>query len=429
MAELEHVLRWAVDSEIGIIRQLMLQPAQPTELGSWVVGAQFEDVARLPPRSQFDRSRQVGLYGTSLEGTLRRALWAALGESFERYSASSFDASRFVRCAASSLPGPCVEPSDFILFSKQQYSQEGFPFVPPTAALELAWVLGINVTHDVETWVPANFVFLNGPPGARLAQQYSTGLACGQSADHALRSGLCEVIERDAFMFHWLARRPPPRLSFAKLAKLAPPGLARLVSTRCVDAFVFDLTTDLGVPVALTVLRDWERTAIAVGAAARPRAEEAISISLHEAFSTLTWVHKMLVTNVRAPAAEEVKTFEDHVAHYLDPMRQQALAFLLDQPESNHVMGSLEDSPELQQQVSALVKASSQAGFDVLCVDVTTDDLLALGLSAARVLVPGLHPLSCGPHAHEAPTRLRQLADHFCWQLPVPLNRDPHPFP
>ena len=59
--------------------------------------------------------------------------------------------------------------------------------------------------------VPAALVFVpyqyrKGNQDVPITQPISTGLACGCSYEEAAISGLCEVIERDAFTLTWQAR-------------------------------------------------------------------------------------------------------------------------------------------------------------------------------------------------------------------------------
>jgi ribosomal protein S12 methylthiotransferase accessory factor len=61
----------------------------------------------------------------------------------------------------------------------------------------------------------------------------------------------------------------------------------------------------------------------------------------------------------------------------------------------------------------------AHAGFDAVAVDLTTEDVDAVGYKVVRVVVPGLQPLD---------------NDHTCRhlggaRLRATFNPDPHPFP
>jgi ribosomal protein S12 methylthiotransferase accessory factor len=75
------------------------------------------------------------------------------------------------------------------------------------------------------------------------------------------------------------------------------------------------------------------------------------------------------------------------------------------------------------------------AGLDVLAVDLTTAELRAGGLAAAKVLVPGTLPMTFG-HAHRRLTGLPRLltVPHQLGYADRPLDPAqlctlPHPFP
>src|SRR5581483_5813617 len=82
----------------------------------------------------------------------------------------------------------------------------------------IAWAQAESLTYKRERLVPACLVYLCSPEtfmkeGARLLSvAISTGAACARSHAEALIKGICEVVERDAYIITWRNRLPRPHL-------------------------------------------------------------------------------------------------------------------------------------------------------------------------------------------------------------------------
>ena len=80
------------------------------------------------------------------------------------------------------------------------------------------------------------------------------------------------------------------------------------------------------------------------------------------------------------------------------------------------------------------LEALARAGLEAIAVDLTTPDILAAGLHAVRVLIPGMVDLNSDDRVRplnarrlfEVPAQLGWLAAPLS---PGEFNRDPHPFP
>src|SRR5437764_1164284 len=75
-----------------------------------------------------------------------------------------------------------------------------------------------DVPGDADIWVPAVAAYMHGNnvmPGDALFAPTSNGLAAGPTVVAAVRSGLCELIERDAFSVTWLNRLAAPEIQLA----------------------------------------------------------------------------------------------------------------------------------------------------------------------------------------------------------------------
>src|SRR5438128_809717 len=170
----------------------------------------------------------------------------AIGEAIEHYCASHARVKRVRRARFSDLPN-AIAPPDFVLYSEAQYASPGFRHARWEPGSEIAWFEVIELPDRTPVWIPAGLVYLNfvgHQPQDFLCPPTSSGSAAGPDVDTAILSGLCEVVERDAFLMTWMNRLPVPTLDFSSLG--GPCGIIRDHYARYgVEARAFLLATDL----------------------------------------------------------------------------------------------------------------------------------------------------------------------------------------
>jgi ribosomal protein S12 methylthiotransferase accessory factor len=163
----------------------------------------------------------AGIGGAGL--TRAEAAAAAIGEALERYSASYVPQERLVVDTARGLGAAAVAPERFALFAERQYGTPGFPFRRFTAATRVAWIDAVALPRGDPAWLPAELVFLGDATiGERpIGYATSSGAACGETRAATFERGLCELLERDAFMITWAARVSLPLLDWSEAPRLA----------------------------------------------------------------------------------------------------------------------------------------------------------------------------------------------------------------
>jgi ribosomal protein S12 methylthiotransferase accessory factor len=373
------------------------------------------------------------------------ALAKALGEAVERYCSAIFDYRDLVLAACDELDARATPPDAFALYRPEQYEQEGFPWQPLRSDSVLSWARGRSLATGEETLVPAASVFvpyhyLGSRPDTPFVQPISTGLACGSSYEDAALSGLCEVVERDAFTLMWQAGMSRPRIATAGLPATAADALHRF-DRAGLRVEIVDITTDIRFPTIFTAAIGDVPTspALAVAAATDASAERALVKSLEELAHTRTFSRQLLeyTSPVEVDVAgghPEVIDQKTHLRFYC-PQEAKAFAEFAWASEEVRDFADVVDrsdgDPSLE--LSALVEELDAAGLDPIVVDLTTPDIASLGLSVVRAVVPGLHPLFMGHRnralggrrLYEVPQRL----GHEGLEPGEPDNPYPHPFP
>jgi ribosomal protein S12 methylthiotransferase accessory factor len=367
----------------------------------------------------------------------------AVGESIERYCAALYDPAELVLASFDELED-ATPPEDYAGFSERQLADPGLGRDAFRRDTQVRWVRGWSLVDDCARWVPAAAVYVPyeyAPGEARIWDMISTGLAAGPTRAAALARGILEGIERDALMVVWHNRLPRPALD---LATVDDPALRPLLAALdglplAVEAFV--LTLDLPATVFLLVARSLTpappHLVLGLGTDLDPR--RALASSLEE---LLLGIWGMRVLAAREPdyvPAPDFSDFQDLDAHgrayAVVPSLRENAAFLraggdtltLDELEDRSTSTPLGNLERLVADVSA-------RGYDVVGVDLTTDDVDDAGFAVCRAVVPGLQPLDI-KHTR------RNLGGRRVYEVPVALglaerplredelNPDPHPFP
>lgn len=368
------------------------------------------------------------------------AIAKAVGEAVERYCAAFFDDDALLRAPYARLQTRATPPAAFALYRPEQHAQPDFPWQPFTATTPVAWTAGTSLVTGEEVLVPAAavfvpFVYRLGRGDVPVMEPISTGLACGGSWEHAVLGGLCEAIERDAFTITWQARLSRPRVARAGLPPAVTDRLRRYDEVGLRVEMV-DVTTDLGCPTLLTVALGEAPTspAVAVAAACAPDPETALVKSLEELAHTRKYAAQLMDYAPPVPldagaGHPAVVSQREHLRVYC-PQEARAMAeFLWASPDERPLAATAPAGGG----VAGLVARLAAAGLEPVACDLTTPDIAALGLSVARVVVPGLHPLFMG-HQNRAlgGTRLYEVPARLGQRGPRPGdpdNPDPHPFP
>ncbi|MHC6624602.1 YcaO-like family protein [Streptomyces globosus] len=336
---------------------------------------------------------------------------AAAPSAVERYCGSRLPEDRLRHGSHDSLRRagiPALDPRRLHLYSERQYRSDGFPFAPLTTDAECSWVEGRSWTTGEPVWVPAFLVAHGEHDPLPYSDPLVAGVACGVSEEHAVTSGLEEVIERDTTMLWWA--------NAARLPRLPMTDRLRALTADSADAYdttLIPLDNEFGVPVLAAVVRDRATGWLAIGFATRPDPHEAAEKALAEGF-TLHHTCRFLddekalgdgvadlphLGNLKPYRADRryLDSYRPDFADVRDLLCQQQLH--LDPRAGGHVAPWLDDLPFRpwhglpalgERRLAAYRERVEARGFEVISVDLTTCDAEAAGFSAAHTIVPGL---------------------------------------
>ena len=376
--------------------------------------------------------RHQGNLACGLAGDAGTAQEIAQIEGLERYCLGATMApARIATCDA--LGAAAILPSDLPLHSERQSRQPGFPYAVFRRDLPLTWVWGYSLSREQPVLLPEE-VASALLPRASLYAETSSGVAAHWSRERALLSAVLELVERDAFMIHWLLRHPPPRLDGDELGSPGNDVIAGIRSAGY-DVELVDLSLDLRLPVvaAFGLRDDGQKPALLVGAGCALEPRAAARKALAElGGAVFSWVDRPWRP---APPMQpdEVCRLEDHGAAYAHPLWRDRAAFLWSAEETRRLdeMPRLPAGEEAVSPLAALVEELRRHHLELIAVDLTTPDVSSSGLHVVRAVVPGLQPIGFGPFGLRlGGRRLYGLAERLgraCSESE--LNADPHCFP
>ncbi|WP_330301305.1 YcaO-like family protein [Streptomyces sp. NBC_00503] len=395
-----------VDEQVGVVTGVQeLAPLTGTPAALRVCAVDVADMRRV---ADWHNDRQA--FGTSW-GDFDTARRSAVGEAVERYCTSRLPADRlrYGSHAALRRAGvPALDPRRLHLYSQAQYRTEGFPFAPFTVDSECAWIEGRNWTTGESVWVPAALIAHDEADPVRYCDPLVAGVAAGVNEEHAVTSGLEEVIERDTTMVWWANAARLPRLPLTdRIRELVADSLDAYELT------LIHLDNEFGIPVVAAVVRDRATGWLTIGFATRPDPRDAAEKALAEGFTLHHTCHylddgKVLAQgqadlphlgNLKPYRADRryLDSYREDFADVRDLLCQQQLH--LDPRAGQRVAPWLNDLktrswdglPVLAERRLDTYRERVEArGFEVISVDMTTCDVDAAGFTATHTIVPGL---------------------------------------
>lgn len=262
-------------------------------------------------RAELVGANTAGIVGWGRSPDAKTACDIAVSEIVERYSYRRV--SLPLTYARGTTLALSVDPRRWVLFADEQYANDqlGVSTYDPVEARH--WVKGKELGGEGDVWLPAECIFSIGslPLEARsapLMRVTSSGCASDVNAAIACERAAYEVIERDAFLRHWLAQQPCIEVSQASLsADLA----ARVTSASKVGFRVIlgVVQGDLG-PVAVAGVTSQARGFFVLGSACAASAEESLSRALIEA--TVAAKARMLGVPRQKLKPSSIRSPDDH---------------------------------------------------------------------------------------------------------------------
>jgi ribosomal protein S12 methylthiotransferase accessory factor len=279
--------------------------------------------------------------------------------------------------------------------------------------LRLLWIEGRKIGGEAPgepAWVPYETVHLNCtlplPPASGCFPVTSNGLASGNHLLEALCHGLCEVIERDAAT-RWEiggpAVRVRTRLDLGTVDAPACLAVLDLYDRAGIEVAVWEITSDVAVPGFRAMIVDRDPDPFhAVGASAGMGCHPTREVALLRA---LTEAAQSRLTSI-AGARDDMPRAQYAVSRNPDVIERLRADLAAERGTRSFLAAPSWESDTFDDDLQEILGRLASAGLrQVVAVDLSQE---GLGIPVAKVIVPGLEPLSDvpgyqpGPRAHAA---------------------------
>jgi ribosomal protein S12 methylthiotransferase accessory factor len=328
--------------------------------------------------------------GMSLNGADHARL-IAMAEAVERYAGRALFQEQTILASANELGGSAIDITRIPRCSSRE-RQDGSPLRDLDTESRIRWIQGTDWLTGKDVWVPA-IMACYGIGDLRETEHFwspiSTGFSVHSDADEALLRALCEVIERDAVEVLWQQMLSLPWIP----PHYYPDSVRQLCATgdrQFIDTFLFDATTDIGVPTVYCVHV----------APHDPAVRQLVACATRRTFADAA-EHAILETfQIRDPVRAENSEGEpgsgsviDGARYMANPERAAAFDFLLKDTEGRAAKPN-DGIPEETTEALAWIKSRlATKQMQVIIVDRTPDELADLGLTALCAIIPDLQPM------------------------------------
>lgn len=378
----------------------------PRIVTSWGRGARFYDepfqyqytVATPDLGSSTSPERGAGGFGASFSAPI--ALMKAAGEAAERHSVSCSDPNTFSR-GTFSQAAPELNPDHFRFFSTEQLRLDTFSRFEWTPDDCFHWVEGENCLNKRPVKLPAQLVYLNykwEPWERQLVIPTSTGSASGHTIEDSMLGGILELMERDAFMIHYLQKIASVRidLSSNSLFSEIEGYLARFD----LELRTFVLETDLPVVTVMAVLLERSNSDVvspkmSVGLKCSLSLERSMIGAIEESIQTRPWIRGLLQDAQLGNQDSIEQAINDCIIHramqWEEPELLKTASFFTDSQKSVSYSALDERvATRCASSLDELLQYCARADHPVYRVDVTIPAVREHGLVVSRILMPTL---------------------------------------
>lgn len=255
-------------------------------------------------------------------------------------------------------------------------------------AQQILWIEGRLLDGGAALWVPLELVSTNytlpQPQGSFAFPANTNGLASGNTCAEAALHALCELIERDSLSLWRLGgdtARTARKLDPQSIDSASSRTLLAHYDRAGLDVGLWDVTSDLGVPVFCCAVAEPKYTAVEaeIGAGCHPDREVALLRALTEAAQSRT-------TRIAGSRDDYVPDSYDSAAKLA--RNRTARLWLADPPRRRYDEVPNLGSETIDDDMERVVACLAAKGIEqIVVVDLTKPDI---GLPVVRVVASGL---------------------------------------
>ena len=330
------------------------------------------------------------------------AFTAAVAEAIEHYCILYERDELFIRDSYSNLKNVAIDPFRFVTFSKEQLGNKDYNKFRFTDKTLFNWLKGYSLIKKKEVLVPASLVYANYNYKKRkepiIQLKNSTGAACGPSLEFAIYRGICEIVERDAYMISFINNLPKKIIDLNSDRDLSQ--FKRRIERYDLEVCVLNTQLDFSMTTITCLILDKTGSGPAVctglGGSLDPKRaiKTAVFESVRRHISARDRFYRVKPLPMPIRNSFDWFLLKKQLLWSAPHMIQAAQNFIKD----SRVIGykELENKEENlsdRKKVEFLIEELKLKDYEVIYVDMTIPEVEEIGLKVVKVLIPEMVPL------------------------------------
>lgn len=374
--------------------------------------------------------------------------WPAIGEAVERWCLFNYTPPRWDTRHMTVAEG--AQKSGLDLWNIAGFSPEWrADRASKNLALQnessLLWTSVTPLTEDAPSHAPLQWFTLDyAQQAVRRTQRepvisspISTGAATGKTRTHALLGGMLEVIERDAFIIHWLRKITPQKIDLGSIHHPRIKKIRDLAERYHLEVHILYLATDMPahVAAAVTIDRTGVGPAVNIDTSAGFDLIECIERAVTNTFVQRDFMRTQMSKGAHLQYKDtnpETLNISSRLSWWSFTERLPLIDFFI-RGESLRIENVRNFSPPKRtaDQLSMLVRACEQEGYSAFYKNIMPPTLAkALApLSTVFVRMPDFQPLYLNERERATGgTRLTDIPQKLNLHPGATVHEIPHPF-
>lgn len=333
-----------------------------------------------------------------------------------------------------------LDPQEFKRFSEKQLFLPNFRRFRFDSDTNLDWMEGFDLLTGEKKLVPTQLAYLHHPryhDEPIIEFPVSTGAAGGFDLDGPIYRGICEIIERDTFMIHYLNKLSPVMINLSKINDAKLKNLIEYLRSYNLDLYIFDITGDIPLYTFLCIVVDKNKLGLPLALGMKTSLDPFTSLlgSLQEAFHVRTWSRKIALNIIDKSVkfTHKPTTLTERAKFWSKRKYLRTLDFLLKTRKikslSSYKKVDVGDNEKNLKSVSEILR---KLNIKTYWVDITAKEIGDTGVKVVKVLMPSLMPVYFNEnYPYLGVERLYSMPvnlNYFTKPLKEEnLNRIPHP--
>ncbi len=381
-----------------------------------------------------------------------KSIWKSIAEATERYLWYSSD--YFYKNLLKKSSYKNIKNNALNIFSLSGFSQEQknkFPILQFNENTIYNWTSVISLILKRKIFLPIQLISafyfnqkvkrsnnLDKKIEPMLRWCVTTGLSTGRNLEEAVVKGICEVIERDAFMISYLNRLSPPIIDLEYLSA-QDEEIAKIIKNfkrYNLEIYALLLPTDFSnihIITAIIIDHTGLGPALSIGASADFDIKTVFLDALSESLS----VRFSLKFKNRFKNEIDLNKVgqEERIMYWAKPENLPKIDFFFKGEKikidlDKNLYEIADDKKYYKEKLKILTKELKEKNYEACYAELTTKEIKKLGLRTVFVVIPELQPL----HLDESipyfgGKRLKEVPLKLGYQPLEELNQIPHPFP